>query len=161
MRETRPKNRTSDANRLTTYNHTHNNKGTPCLPLPRWRDVRTQSHKTASQPSHNRSKQLEVQPKLKASTCQRTAHPYAERRVASGQQDPTGPEESVVEEMPHQCTLRPRGPRSKWRPTLAASTVVGLQQPEQCLQEGNDAKAPPLPEPARWIWGFPRCTGGG
>uniref|UniRef100_A0A8R7V8T9 Uncharacterized protein n=1 Tax=Triticum urartu TaxID=4572 RepID=A0A8R7V8T9_TRIUA len=93
----------------------------------------------ASRPLHNRSKQLEAQPKLKVSTCQRTAHPYAKRKVASGQQDPTGPEESVVKEMPHQCTLRPKGPRSKWRPILAPSTVVGLEQPEQRLQGGNDA----------------------
>ncbi|EMS46304.1 hypothetical protein TRIUR3_16835 [Triticum urartu] len=72
------------------------------------------------------------------------------RKVASGQQDPTGPED-VVKEMPHQCTLRPKGPRSKWRPILAPSTVVGLEQPEQRLQGGNDAIAPSLPEPVSWI----------
>ena len=96
---------------------------------------------------------LEEQPKLQDKRVNKQpTHDAEKKRMASGQQDPSRPEESVVEEMPHQCTLRPRDPRSKWRPPMSPSTVVGLlEQSEQRLQGGNNAVAPPLPEPASWV----------
>ena len=129
MMKTRPENHTSNASQLTTHNHTQNNKARLAKLLPRRQKVGTQSHKTASQPKQDNSKnnpnsrtrRVNKQPTLDAE----------KKRVASGQQDLSGPEESVVEEKPHQCTLRPRDTRSKWRQTMAPSTVIGLlEQPE-------------------------------
>jgi hypothetical protein len=57
---------------------------------------------------------------------------------------PTRPEESAVE----RCRFH-------------VHRALEAHGPGKCLQGGNDTIAPPMPEPASWVWGFTRRTGGG
>jgi hypothetical protein len=139
IRKTGPKNHTHEAKRRST--HTRSTRQAHALPnhRPRRHKIRTHDIETASQ----LKQQLEANPNSRRHTS--TYSPP--RESASELQDQTRPEDSVIQEVSTAVYIAPKTPMLQVAAALSPKADMGLhEQLEQRLQEGNDARAPPLPD---------------
>jgi hypothetical protein len=141
MRETGPKNLTNEAFGLQrTPTQTHD-KHAPC-PVPTNKDTGT-GHKD-SKPRHIRCKTARNDPN--SGKAHADVRPTHKRRVG-GRARPDL-KEAPSSKRRHQSTLRSGDPCSMQRPPLTLAVVLGIpEHPRQCLQQGNGAETPPLPNP--------------
>jgi hypothetical protein len=98
---------------------------------------------TVSQLRQNNSEQTLTQD----GTRQRTSHPMR-LESTSELQDQTGHKDSVVQEVSTLVYIAPKTPTLQVTANLDFESRHGTpEQPEQCLQGGDNAKAPSLSDP--------------